>query len=523
MASTENPSTSSIAEKPAISSVSNEKQNTVVPVKGTNASAETKTNTKDTPSSEGKKNTRSNNKKQEASTTTVENSPPEYENLNEVNLTTEGQDANPSSSSEEKSDNPYIELLNKRLRYLTKRQRQIERIEATLQNGQQINDEQKETLKNKSAVLTAIRELTGLCESYAEIHKSEKQKKAKESQNAKKEQKANHYTAPPPIQQPPQPPQPPQPTKDVNDILKKVVTLLVVTNIFDDSSEGVALRSKFIQNEKTSIKSVEDFDTICNFKDTILARGLKYNSTRDHLLEQSLRHIDKFISKSTESTLGNTSYANLLQQVDEIWSSLSINELFTPPKIEPLPVVQPVAISATINPSKEKSPSAVTPPAEVLISTADVIINFINDSKVIPENQETLNQQDNQQTQEENEDDNKTKKPFYRRRGNNRYNNNRNRNYNNNGDYGGGNNEIQEDGSDNFQQNTRGGYRPRKNYNNNNNYYRRQNQNGDYYNNNGNYRQNYNNNRQKFNTNNQQTDQPTDQQTDQPTNQPATA
>lgn len=499
----------------ATSTTNSEKQVTsAIAVKNSLAADENKPDGNKETSAKVKKTKRDNKKQEETpkGTTTIENKTPEGEKTTDaVNpLQSELLDPNPNSSYEEKSDNPYIEPIQKRLRYLNKRQRQIERIESAVQAEQPINDEQKETLKSKAAIAASIKELNSLLENYNEIYKNEKRLKDIE---LKKEQKARQHAIQHAVQQSP----PPQPTHDINDILKKIVTLIIVTNEFDDSSEGVALRTKFIQNEKVSIKNVEDFDTICNFKDTVFE--LKPNATRDHILEQSLQHLHKFITNSTDGIFGTTTYANLLQQVDEIWGSFDIHELFAPSKIET--TTQPMAtISYTLPPAAvTTAPPVASAPAPV--QAADLVINFIQDSTVLPEPLETQDQGNNNQVQGENESDNKGRKQYYKRnnRGN-RFNNNRNRNFNNAGDGApAANNDNapqQEDEQDNFQGN-RGGYKPRRNYNynnndnnNNNNNYRRQNQNGNYYNNNNNnYRQNYN--RQKFNT------QPQETQTQQPT------
>jgi len=205
----------------ATSTTNSEKQ--VTSVKNSLTAVENKPDGNKETSTKVKKNKRDNKKQEEApkSITAIEIKTPEGEKTTDtVNpFQSDPLDPNPTSSYEEKSDNPYIEPIQKRLRNLYKRQRQIERIESTVQAEQPINDEQKETLKNKPAILASIKELNSLVENYNEIDKAEKRLKDIELKKEQKEQKARQHA----VQQ-----SPPQPTHDINDILKKIVTLIIV-------------------------------------------------------------------------------------------------------------------------------------------------------------------------------------------------------------------------------------------------------------------------------------------------------
>ncbi|KAK4380448.1 hypothetical protein RND71_002310 [Anisodus tanguticus] len=216
-----------------------------------------------------------------------------------------------STPASELSDGPVLNLINKRLRALRKKQNRILQMEESVSKGKVLNKEQEETLRSKSTVIAAIDELEKLRQPLA----------------AAVSEEINLATvASPPI-----------------NAIEDLLNLLYFGSMFDVKS----LQSEFTatmlsrtmeracclsydcmpDDESSDVMDLlgeRDLDLISMLSGLLVSRPVNSPLSHKHALQKCMEHAKLWISKSEQPIESNSdvNYAGLRSKLDKIIGSL---------------------------------------------------------------------------------------------------------------------------------------------------------------------------------------------------------
>ncbi|XP_059278279.1 uncharacterized protein LOC132032641 [Lycium ferocissimum] len=235
-----------------------------------------------------------------------------------------------STPTSELSDGPVLNLINKRLRALRKKQNRIHQMEESLNKGKTLNKEQEETLKSKTSVIAAIDELEKLRQPLA---------------NAVAEEIRSCHVSPP------------QPTDNTNNnntsVIEDLLKVLYFGMMFDVKSlqsnefNATMLLSRTMEracclsydcmpvvddgdgdeessNDVMDLLGEKDLDLISMLSGLLVSRPVNSPLSHKYALEKCIEHAKMWIDKSEQPIEANTdvTYAGLRSKLDKIIGSL---------------------------------------------------------------------------------------------------------------------------------------------------------------------------------------------------------
>ncbi|XP_055818702.1 uncharacterized protein LOC129887572 [Solanum dulcamara] len=239
-----------------------------------------------------------------------------------------------STPVSELSDGPVLSVINKRLRALRKKHSRILQMEESLSKGKNLNKEQEETLRSKSAVIAAIDELEKLRQPLAaavveEINLATEQRQVSPSESALDTAVESTKTG--------------EPAREGVLVVEDLLNLLYFGSMFDVKS----LQSDFTptmltrtmeracclsydcmpDDESTDVMDLlgeRDLDLISMLSGLLVSRPVNSPLSHKHALQKCIERAKLWLSKSEQPIELNSdvTYAELRSKLDKIIGSL---------------------------------------------------------------------------------------------------------------------------------------------------------------------------------------------------------
>lgn len=194
------------------------------------------------------------------------------------------------------NDGPVLNLINKRLRALRKKQNRITAMEESLAQGKPLNKEQEEVLRSKPSVLALIDELEKLRQPLSSAL-AEELDLALQNRGG---------TLPETTQQ--------RPNSTGSDVVEDILNLLYFGSLFEVKSQndftstmltrtherGCCLTYDYVTDDATDLLGEKDLDSISDLRGLLISRPADSSFSHKNALQRCIEHAKLWLSKAEQ-------------------------------------------------------------------------------------------------------------------------------------------------------------------------------------------------------------------------------
>ncbi|XP_052172878.1 uncharacterized protein LOC127788527 isoform X2 [Diospyros lotus] len=244
-----------------------------------------------------------------------------------------------ATAASDVTDGPVLNLINKRLRALRKKQNRISQMEEAIAQGKPINKEQEEVLKAKPSVCASIDELEKLRQPLAaavaeeislalqrqQVSASPSLEEAKDDEKSSEQNLAEFE------------PEPEPETELRRDVVEDLLNLLYFGSMFDVKGQndftstmltrtherGCCLTYDYVTDDATDLLGERDLDLIAMLGGLLISRPVDSSLSHKNALQQCLEHANQWLANSDQPVDSDPSvtYAGLRAKLNKIMAS----------------------------------------------------------------------------------------------------------------------------------------------------------------------------------------------------------